>query len=355
MIRLLSSEAASSSISEQLGLDPSDFSQKSTNYYASFMRRVCAMHCPMPRGTVIRLAKDLLSGFEEDVEITQSNIEAAVDGLFEAGDLLELSRFTSSDENFSGDWIFLAPPSYMRRESGKVFIFGIAPDDATFLPLSLQSLLKSEGPYRYLFECDKDVVEILSTTGLRQISESQWQPSPKKQTAKQHYETHKKKLLAAPPAGTIDGIKIFVPKSVNNANYKDRLKPTNGETGFFIGRRPANFGAEHWCFFQLNQGAAERYIDLPLSSDKVRGCDAAWHLQLAAEFLNGNPENYITSEIDGKIHVTFSFPLPLWAIRRFRAIDNYANVSPFYRTFPLKEWSVEKRFIEEQLWFVTDK
>lgn len=350
-IHLLSSIAAGSSVTEQLGLGASDTFEATATWYAHFMRRVCSTTCPIPRGKLIRLAKDLLSGLLADPDIVQSNIEAAIDGLFESGDLLELSKFSSSDEHYSGDWIFLAPPSYMQHGNGRVYVFGIAADDAPFLPLSLSSSLVFDGPYRHLPISDRETLEALFSAGLRQVPDAHWQITPKKQTARQFFDYAVRKLAVAPPAGAMEGIRIFLPNAQSGEKYKDRLKYPKQETGLFVGRRPASFGAEHWCFFELEQGTAVRFIDLPLAGDKLRGCDAAWHLQLAIDSLKGTPAVYKIKEIEGKVEVYFSFPLPLWALRRFRALDNHSNTSPFHRTFSVQEWPTEKRFIEEQLWF----
>ena len=47
--------------------------------------------------------------------------------------------------------------------------------------------------------------------------------------------------------------------------YRGRWTGLKGHSGRFVGRRSQKYGADLWCYVQINNGTPERLIDLPLS------------------------------------------------------------------------------------------
>lgn len=354
MIRTLTPIAAYASLHEQLGAPMAGTPDVRATWYAYFMRRTCATYCPIPRGKLIRIASELLAGIVTDPSTMREEIESAIDGLFESGDLIEISRFRSADEHYTGDWLFLAPPSFVQRESGRLYICGIAADDAPILPISLRDAVKSVGAYRYLPTSNDETIRLLQSVGLRKIPEPLWRADPKRQSPHQFLEQASRRLAAAPPAGTMDGLRLFRKNEAEHIRYKDRWVSPQSESGCFVCRRPGGYGAENWCYAELDHGRAVRFVDLPWAGEKLRGCDVGWQMQLAIDSVNSHPATYRAEYFDNNVVVRFSFPIPLWAQRRFQAISEHLNTSPFERNFSVAEWPTEQRIIENDLWFVSE-
>lgn len=354
MIQPITSYAALMSLHEQLQVSMEGSFHNKITLLANFMRHACALYCPIPRGKLIQTTTKLLTPIFENANSLHIDLESVLNGLFESGDLLEISRFISSDEKFSGDWIFLAPPSYIQRSSGRIYICGIASDNASILPLSLVEKLQSIGPYRYLPTSCTETISLLESVGLRNVPEHLWFVMPKRQSPDEFLEHALRKLSKAPPAGTLHGVRIFQNNKVKDLQYKDRWIYPHSESGHFVCRRPSVYGAENWSFAELHNGQVIRFIDLPWTGEKLRGCDAGWRLQLAIDSVNQHPATYQKEQYDDKVVVRFSFPIPLWAQRRFQAIDDHLNASPFKRSFPLNEWPAEMNVIENDLWFAPE-
>jgi hypothetical protein len=351
MIEILSADSALAIVSAQLGLAipvaPVDLS----TWLAELMRKVCASYCPAPRQKLVRLARDCVGDLVLPVADLEAECDRALEGLFDAGDVVELSRIMSLDDRYSGDWIFLAPPSFARRGGDHIYVFGIAADDYPFLPLTLADALVRSGPYRFLHSPSDDALVLLRSHGLREVPATLVQRVPSQMTALAYLEVAKNKLAVALPAGEIDDVRICVRNAPRAYGYKDRWALPIDESGQFLCRRPSGFGAENWCFGEFEKGRLLRFVDLPWPSERVRACDAGWRLQLAIDCVDGCPSTYSIAEMDHTVSIRFSFPIPLWAQRRLRVEEDLRSISPFVRSVPKAEWREEKRIIEELLWF----
>lgn len=353
MIRVLSPATACASLAEQLGHASKTSGGDEAAWHADLMRRICAINCPIPRGKLVRVSRDLLADLADETTAL-GEIEFAIDGLFASGDLMEIADFRSCDEHYSGDWVFLAPPSFVLRESGRIYIFGIAPDDAPILPLRLREAIENVGPYRYISQGNEEAIDLLRLIGMREVPESIWLTVPKKQTPEQLMKHMSMRLSAAPPAGILTDLRILHGNGLRGLQYRDRWRNVQGESGCFVGRRPGGYGSEKWCYVKLNNGTAASFVDLPWPGARLRGCDAGWQLQLAIDAAAGNPATYKIQKFGNDVSVRFSFPIPFWARRRFHAVGNDSIMSSFEYGFTHSEWPAEQRFIEEYLWFVSE-
>jgi len=351
-MKVLDNDSAIESLCDQLGLPSITIKDNRSTFLAYFVRRACSVYCPIPRGRLIRIITDLLDDLlEQNSEQLKEEVKNTLESLFTAGDLLELSRFKSFENEYSGDWIFTAQPSYHVRTSGRVYICGIPEGDVPFLPLKFREAMESMGPYRYIPTSTSEDLLQLESLGLRNLPEALWNPQPKLQTAAQFMETISAKLNKATNPGVMKDILILGDNHSPQGNYKTRWQGQKKQSGYFVCRRPRGYGALGWIYAELNEGTVIRFIDLPLSGNFQRGCDIGWQIQLAKDALSGSPNVYKSQSVGNKVKVKFSFPIPLWAQRRFRLIDDHANKSPFEHIFSLEEWPFEKSYIENHLWF----
>jgi hypothetical protein len=281
-------------------------------------------------------------------------IDAAIEALIVGGDLLELNDVVTDDTAVRGTWVFAAPPSFVVRPSGGIFLFGIVYDQDAFLPQSIASRITYDGVTRAIApRPDEDLAAELREQGLQQLSDGAWLKSPKAEPAANLLDRFERRLAGQPPTGTVSDLKILDPARPVTY-YQGRWAVPKKQSGTFVARRPQEFGAPIWCFAALEDGVPVRLLDLPLERTRWRGCDAAWHLQMAIDYCRHNSQRYRRRVESEGIRFDFFSPLPQWSQRRLmifgRAVPR-DNSLMSYR-LPPAEAQVEARFLEERLWLL---
>lgn len=335
-----------------LGLPASQQPDVDDLLLAGLLRRSAGIHCPCSRSTLRASLLESLQRLPMHSESLADRIDAAIEALIIGGDLLELNDVVTDDAAVKGTWVFTAPPSFVVRPSGGVFLFGIVPDQDAFLPLSLASRIAYEGFTRMIAsQPDEDLAAELREQGLQQLSESAWLKSPKAEAAADMLGRFERRLAAQPPAGTVSDLEILDPARPVTY-YRGRWAVPKNQSGTFVARRPQEFGAPIWCFVALEDGVPVRLLDLPLERTRWRGCDAAWHLQMAIDHCRHTPQRYRRRNEGDGIRFDFFSPLPQWSQRRLmifgRAMPR-ENSLISYR-LPPAEAQTEERFLQERLW-----
>jgi hypothetical protein len=319
---------------------------------AALLRRTAGILCPCSRAALRSALLESLQYFGEEEAALADRIDSVIEGLIIGGDLLELSDVATGEETAKGSWVFAAPPSYVVRPGGSIFLTGIVPDQDTFLPQSLASRISHEGFTRVIVaKTSEDLSSELRGHGLQHLSESVWLKSPKAETAEAMLTAMKRSLLSQPASGSIGDLQILDPTQ-RVTYYTGRwTKPTN-QTGAFVARRPQEYGAPTWCFVALQEGAPVRLLDLPLKKTRWRGCDAAWHLQMAIDYCNQSPQLFRRHRRDDGVRFDFFSPLPLWAQRRLMILGSPVAREKSLMSYllPLAEAGTEERFLRARLW-----
>jgi hypothetical protein len=301
----------------------------------------------MLRNAVTKSLKHLV-----DEENFDERIEEAIEALMSGGDLLELSHATTDDPAVRGTWLFAAPPGFIVRPSGSIFLVGVVSDQDTYLPLELTERIQYEGYVRMLLpKHDEDLAEELAEFGLQKLSQDSWLKCPRERSASELYEDFSHKLQSLPRSGAIPDLQLLDPGQPVTY-YRGRWVKVKKQSGFFVGRRPQEYGSPVWCFVEIQDGEAKKLLDFPIPKDRWRGCDTAWHLQMAVDHLRGAPQCYRLRRNDEGICLDFFSPLPLWAQRRLMIIGCKAvakNCLFSYR-IPEQELQEEERFLQERLW-----
>ncbi|MCC5989866.1 MAG: hypothetical protein JJT95_19540 [Pararhodobacter sp.] len=324
-------------------------------FLAALLRRTAGMLCPCSR-TALRVAiVESLSNLH-DLEDLSSRIEVLTDELIVAGDLLELSDVTTADTDAKGTWVFAAPPAFVERKSGSVFLTGIVPDHDSILPEPLGMRVVHSKNTRYIEpQSGEDLAELLASEGLARLPESAWLKAPKTQTASAHLEKAIQRLASEPTCAPITGLEIIDPET-RPTYYRGRWTTPKSQSGTFVSRRPQEFGAPIWCFAELQAGLLFRVVDLPLSTYRWRACDAAWHLQMAIDQENGRPQRYRITHLGNVCRLDFFSPLPLWAERRLMVVGQKCpgEKSLFAYEIPAAEIGEEEEFLRTNSWLVRE-
>ncbi len=319
---------------------------------AGLLRRSAGIHCPCSRATLRVSLLESLDHLSADEENLPERLDTAIEALIVGGDLLELNDVVTEDTAAKGTWVFAAPPSFVVRPNGGVFLFGIVPDQDAFLPSSIADCIVYDGYTRMIpAQSDRNIAQELRDQGLHKLTENAWRKSPKKETAEKMLNRFERLLANQPPAGSISDLSILDPER-DVSYYPGRWTVPVNQTGTFVARRPQEFGASIWCLVRLEGGVPVRFLDLPLKRSRWRGCDTAWHLQMAIDHIRGSPQRY-RSVVDGDgIRFDFFSPLPQWSQRRLMIFGRSVprERSLFAYRLPRSEAETEKQHLQQTLW-----
>jgi hypothetical protein len=158
-------------------------------------------------------------------------------------------------------------------------------------------------------------------------------------------------LSQQPPAGHLGEAEIL-DREQPVTFYRGRWMKPKKHSGLFVGRRPQEFGAPLWCAMLLADGTITHLVDLPLPKTRWRGCDVAWHLQMAIDATRGDPQRYRRRETPDGVRFDLFSPIPEWAERRLMVFGRSVpkEKSLFAYELPKAEAATESRFFENHLW-----
>ena len=316
-----------------------------------FLRHSAGFLCPCSAATLRSAATESLQHLVDD-EYLVERIEQAIEGLTTGGDLLELSQATTVDAAVRGTWLFAAPPGYVVRPGGSIFLAGIVEDQDTYLPLSLAERVQYEGYVRTIAPGpDEDLAGELAELGLQRVSQDNWLKSPRAQPPEELLTSLEAKLRSGSRSGAIPDLQLLEPERPV-AYYRGRWVDVKYQSGMFVARRPQEYASPIWCFVEVHDGEAKKLLDFPLPRSRSRGCDAAWHLQMAIDHVRGAPQGYGLRRDDEGLYLDFFSPLPLWAQRRLVVIGRRVAPEKCLLSFRIPEGELEEeeRFLQERLW-----
>ncbi len=337
---------------EVLGLSDVDSVVADDDLLTALVRRSAGIHCPCSRTVLRSSVVDALQHLCDSDEDLPGRIEAIIEGLIVVGDLLELHDVSIVDPDVRGTWVFAAPPSYVKRESGEIFVIGIVPDQDAFLPESLVSRISMRGVTRLILpEANEDLVVKLDDQGLQRLSEKTWLRSPNPEPFDQLLTRYECRLAERSLAGTVNEMEILDGEKPVTF-YRGRWSSCTGKSGIYVGRRPQEFGAPIWCLAELVAGNVIRFLDLPASKSRWRGCDEAWHLQMAIDARRGQPQRYRIQLCGDEWRFDFFSPLPTWSERRFIMFGRTVPQEKCLMSYVLPDGAarIEEKFLRECLW-----
>jgi hypothetical protein len=319
---------------------------------AALVRRGAGILCPCSPANLIAFVLDGLEYITEDRSATEEKLADLIEKLMVTGDLLELNQVTTDDPDVKSTWVFAAPPSFVARPDGTFFLLGIVPDHITPLPATLSANVLHEGVLRVLIpEPSQEVRGSLRELGWLELSADSWLKAPRPETAAELRESMVRRLGEQSPSGPITDLMILDSSRDPRHYSRRRVKPTN-QSGNFVARRPQAHGSPLWGYAALTDGTPMRFLDFPLKETRWRGCDVAWHLQMAIDAGLGRPQVYRRRDVPGGTYLDFFSPLPLWAARRLAVLGCAASPENCLLSYWLASQDVanEEDFLRQRLW-----
>lgn len=334
-----------------LGLDSDAFDLLSIEGIAAALRRVAGFLCPCPQRTLVQAVVEPLHEIIGDRQQFSELVEDTLEAMITYGDLLEEFEVGLVERSHRSSLIYAAPPCFVWRDGGTIFLIGIAPDHLSALPKRLELRIESLNHIRRLFpEKGEDLRVELRQLGLSELSMDAWlRQAPPHESAGDHIKRISSKLRST--HGIIDGLTIL-----NSAkpvtHYRRRWGDPGNQTGRFVARRPQTYGNDIWCYVELLQGRATQLLDFPTANSGLRGCDEAWRLQMAIDTESKTPQSFKVRKESLSAIVELYSPLPIWVLRRWNVIGEPTTKmnSLFAYKFPSSEISEETEFMQKHLW-----
>ncbi|MEC9363128.1 MAG: hypothetical protein VYC42_07880 [Pseudomonadota bacterium] len=351
MRRLTVAEVHAEKIRE-LGLDPDALDLTTPEGLAGALRRAASYLCPCSAATLVRAVVRPLRGLVPDLDNSKVLVEETLEAMISHGDVIEQPEVQDGSPS-TRLLLYAAPASFVVRQSGLVVLLGIAADQLSPLPSELEQRIQYIGHVRRLSPVsgNEDLRSELRQLGLIEFSSDAWLKGPKASTASQAVAASDRALDVALPSRDIPGLLLLDPtKPVRY--YRGRWAEPKTQTGRFVARRQQAYGADLWCYAHLTNGQPERMIDFPRRGSRWRGCDEAWHLQMAIDAQRGSPQRFRVTPSGDAVVLEFFSPAPAWARRRWNAIGEPVPMSGslFAYRIPKAEIDEERRFVHEALW-----
>lgn len=296
---------------------------------AAAVRRAAGSLCPCPPRTLADAVASSLRGLvgADDLYGLAADV---VDRLLVIGDLLELAV-----EDHAGGTrrrtVYAAPPAFCSVRPGHLVVIGLASEQPSALPRSVQDAVAPEGLVRRVADESGEHAAALRAVGFAELPYSLWLWAPEPEPSAHHVERFHRQLDAADPVTSEPDVEILDPERANDY-YRGRWTPlTSRHEGRFVARRPRRYGADAWSFVDVEGGEVVRLIDLPLLDSTVpadvrpycRACDQAWQLQAALDAERATPQSLrVHPDRDGTTILDLFAPPPAWLDRRWSALGH---------------------------------
>jgi hypothetical protein len=352
MKQLAASEVQAQKTAE-LGLDPTLLDLTSIEALSAAIRRAASYLCPCTGPTLARSVVQPLRGLIDDLGAVKESVEETLEALIAHGDLLEHRPVDAAQNQQAGSQLYAAPPSFVPRSSGGVILLGVVSDQLYALPAELEARIEYSTYVRRLQPKAGEILrDELLHHGLLELSSAAWLRSPRPEGSWQYLARINRLLDAVQPSRDVPGL-ILLDSDRPVRYYRGRWDEPRSQSGRFVARRTQAYGAPLWCYVEMKEGRPERLIDLPISVGRLRGCDEAWHLQMAIDAHRGSPQRFriAPGPRGSQVFQLFS-PVPMWARRRWDAVGEPIPSSGCLFAYRLLNPEVveEARFAHEVLW-----
>jgi len=305
---------------EALGLNQVQYDVTSIEVVSAQLRRAAGFLCPCSPKTLVQAVVSVSKCLVDDLEAFKQKTRDVLEKMVAYGDLMEGDDWRSEgDERIAV--LYRVPPGFVTRESGQFLLFGIDSNGKMPFPIDLERQVEQVGYVRWLKGGgDRNLAEQLLECGLTQVEGDTWLRLPTEMSCQDYLMGFDQRLAKSGNPGDLGPLSVIDPNTRVDY-YRGRWRSVAGESGRFVGRRPRPYGADLWCYVELEKGQPARLLDLPIDATLNRGCDEVWRLQAAIDARSRNPQKVLAvHRPDGLVQLCFYSPLPMWVQRRLDVV-----------------------------------
>lgn len=354
-MKQLTATAARARATEALGLDPESLDLRSMEARAAALRRAAGFLCPCSATKLVHAVLSTWQGLYDEEEATlKGSIEESLEALIAYGDLQE-HQMVDEEGQTGGVLLYATPPAFVQRQSGAVYLIGIIPEQAFLLPEALEVEVKHQAHVRRIpaHAVDDDFADTLIELEFTRLKEQRWFELPKTEHESSMVARYDHMLDGRRQVGQLEGLQLLDPTKPVRF-YPKRWVVAQRQTGTYVARRPQRYGADLWCYVEMQEGIVTKLLDVPTAPDRWRGCDEAWYLQAAIDSTRGTPQQYrLRTGAPGKTLLDIFSPVPQWVRRRWDVVGSLLPETTgclFCYAFSDAEIEQETRFLREHLW-----
>ena len=349
---LVSANDVLTSLREDLHLERTDDSDHLA-LVAQSLRRICGIFCPCTARTIVDAAFSSLRPLIGGESALRDVIKSVLETLRITGDVIDIET-SSTEGEVAQQLVHCVPPSYLTI-GNRVYLIGVAPDDAPVLPSGIASLVNVKSTARYIEAAQTDqMCEQLCSLGLRTMTPEDWFRKSNYGKPANFLARMRKRLDELGVGGDLQAARVLAPNNGEPGRYKPRWVEPAQRTGLHIVRAERTYGADAWLLAKLEDGRIERSVLLSgIDSTMTRSCDVAWMTQLALDAVAGNANTYHLLNVGDDWRITLNFPLPINATRRLlHWSERTGTDTNDYHSFhvPDNVRVVAERFLQEQCW-----
>lgn len=319
-----SRELALPIIEKAMGVNLAEEGDRIATYTAALLRRLVGILGPCSRREVVSRAKQALAQYvTTDLDAL---IRGALEDIIIGGDVLEIPVLVDDAGEDPCLRLIGAPPSFVLCDQ-RVRITGIAPDDANFLPTELLRSIKARGGDRFIDTDDTaELIQLLKSLGLRPVDLDRWIGKTRDVPAEVFVGRVTKRLAQSGRTGDLPNASWLLPADEHQKPYRSRWSTGPAPDAPAIVRAPQRYGNPRWYFAEARDKSL-RILDLPVEGElATRGCDYAWSVQLALDYVGGFPARYKMQATNAEwTEIRVAFPLPLNIRRRLMHLGGYRS------------------------------
>jgi hypothetical protein len=348
-MKTISAKEAQVKSVDRLGLDSTALDLGSPEALATLIRRIASIACPCAPSELAATAIELLEPLVESESLSDV-VADTLEALTAYGDLIESREITG---RANGRIIYLAPPSFIEVSPKMFLLLGGGPDGSFPIPEDLFPACETTTYYRRLWVLNPDEASrALLQAGFLKLEADSWLKLPPASSASSLVSNYDALLTSTARAGSLEELSLL-DHAANVKYYRGRWQKLKRQTGRFVARRPQAYGADLWCYLELQDGVAIHMLDFPVKEVRWRPCDEAWHLLQAIDATLGKPQRYrVRPGPKAQMTLDFFSPVPLWATRRWNFVGSrvLSTGCLFSYAFPETQVAKEVEFLRERMW-----
>lgn len=341
-LRLVGSMEARQVARQNVSGQGGDFAGESDGALRLGMLRLAATRlCPIPREVLVAATVTALRGLESSETSSPSDVDGDVDALVASGDVLLGSELVGEKPRAM---IYLAPPMFVRRSSGAVYVMGgLAEGSSPF-----KDITHLRGPLRELLPAPSD--QELIDEGFTAFPMDAWMESPSARSEASLLLELEDGLDRIGNSGELLELELLDP-TANPAFYRGRWVPARRASGRFIARRKRKWGGRAWGYAEVVDGQAVKFRTFPVIDPRFRACDEAWWAIFALDASHGSRQPVEIDQLADTTRLAVRTPLPMWAERRLLAVGALAETRP---SGALVAYDLRAVDAEEEIKFLVD-